>query len=217
MSKCQCQGIESTFDQRLAEAQLRREHARGPQKTTRLLVEALREHGVEGKTLLDIGGGIGAVQHMLLEAGIASLTGVDASSAYTETATEEARLRGFAHRARFHHGDFVERAGEIGHADIVTLDRVICCYDDMNALVTASARKARDSYGMVFPRSAWWTRLGVHLLNFSLWIRGNPFRIFAHRTEDVEFILRRHGLSRIYRRTSGMWQVAVYARSGGAA
>jgi magnesium-protoporphyrin O-methyltransferase len=215
MSQCQCQGIEGTFDRQLAEGQAQREQTRGPQKTTRLLVDALRGLGVKGKTLLDIGGGVGAVQHMLLESGIASVTGVDASSAYIQTAREEARRRGVEQQVRHFHGDFVELAEDIESADIVTLDRVICCYDDMHALVTASAGKARSAYGLVFLRSSWWTRLGVRIINFTLWIRGNPFRIFAHRTEAVESLLRQHCFSRVYRRTRGMWQVAVFAPSGG--
>ena len=217
MSYCQCQGIENTFDRRLAEAQLQRERRRGPQRTTLMLVEALRAQGVAGRTLLDIGGGVGAVQRLLLESGAAGVTGIDASSAYLEAARQEARQRGFEPRVRYRHGNFVEHAPEIDPADIVTLDRVICCYDDMKGLVTASASKARGVYGVVFPRSAWWTRLGVRLLNLSQRIKGSTFRMFAHSTEDVESLLRAQGLSRIYRRTRGIWQVAVFTRAAGAA
>ncbi len=191
--------------------------AEARQRPPGLLVDALREQGVTGKTLLDIGGGVGVVQHMLLEAGVESVTGVDASSAYVETARAEARSRGFEQQISYHHGNFVELAAKIQSADIVTLDRVICCYDDMKALVSASAGKARRAYGLVFPRSAWWTRLGVRLLNLSLRIRGNPFRIFAHSTDEVESILHRNGFSRVFHRMSGMWQVAVFARPVGSA
>jgi 2-polyprenyl-3-methyl-5-hydroxy-6-metoxy-1,4-benzoquinol methylase len=197
--------------------QIQRERARGPQRTTVLLVDALREQGVRGKTLLDVGGGIGTIQYLLLEAGVESVTDVDASSAYIEAARTGAQLRGVAHRARYLQGDFVRLSADVEEADFVTLDRVICCYDDMHALVAASAGKARGAYGLVYPRSAWWTRLGVRLINLTHRIRGNPFRIFAHRTEDVESLLRQHGLTRVFHRTRGMWQVAVYARKGRAA
>ena len=41
---------------------------------------------------------------------------------------------------------------EIEAADVVTLDRVICCYPDMEALVGRSAERALRLYGLVHPR-----------------------------------------------------------------
>ncbi len=41
-----------------------------------------------------------------------------------------------------HLGDFVEVAGSIQPADIVTLDRVICCYPDVERLVGLSSQRA---------------------------------------------------------------------------
>jgi magnesium-protoporphyrin O-methyltransferase len=52
----------------------------------------------------------------------------------------------------FLRGDFVALASELPSVDIVTLDRVICCYPHMEALVAGSASKARRLYGAVFPR-----------------------------------------------------------------
>ncbi len=212
MSQCQCQGIESLFDQRLAATQLEKVRRQGPQKTTRLLVEALRGAGVQGATLLDIGGGVGAVQHQLLASGVREVTDVDASSAYIRAARSEAERLGFEDRVRYHYGNFLDLAPGIPPADIVTLDRVICCYDDMPALVAASAEKTQRLYGLVYPRWAWWTRLGIRLLNFLHKLRGNDFRIFAHRSETVESILISHGLRRTFLRYAGLWQVAVFSR-----
>jgi predicted TPR repeat methyltransferase len=213
MSQCQCQGIESLFDQRLADAQLEKMRRRGPLRTTRLLVEALRDRGVRGMTLLDIGGGVGAVQHQLLASGAKEATDVDASTAYLRAARSEAERLGLEGRVKYHHGNFLDVAPAIPPADIVTLDRVICCYDDMQGLVAASADKARSLYGLVYPRDAWWTRLGIRLMNLGHGIRGNQFRVFAHPTAAVESVLRAHGLERVFHRTAGLWQVAVFARS----
>src|SRR3972149_5948454 len=69
MSCAQCQGIERMFDRRAAERELRQYRAAGPGGTTRLLIDALKAEGVAGLTLLDIGGGGGAIQHELLRAG----------------------------------------------------------------------------------------------------------------------------------------------------
>jgi magnesium-protoporphyrin O-methyltransferase len=212
VSVCQCQGIESLFDQRLAAADLEKVRRRGPLKTSRLLIEALRARGVQGRTLLDIGGGVGAVQHQLLAAGLREATDVDASSSYLRAAKSEAERLGFEGRVRYHYGNFVELAQGIPPSDIVTLDRVICCFDDMQGLVSASADKARLLYGVVYPRDAWWTRLGIRLMNLGHRIRGRQYRAFAHRTAAVESILGARGLAKSFHCTAGLWQVAVFTR-----
>jgi len=212
MSQCQCKEIESVFDETLAEGELDKARRRGPRKTTRMLIDALRARGVNGKTLLDIGGGVGTIQHQLLALGVKEAVDVDASSAYLKIARKEARRLGFEGRVTFHHGNFVELARSVPRADIVTLDRVICCFDDMEDLVEASAKKAKAAYGVVYPLDAWWTRLGVRLINLMRRLRKDDFRIFAHPTSRVESILGAHGLKRTFRRRWGMWQVAVFAK-----
>lgn len=214
MSRCQCEGIESVFDQRLVATQLQRLRRKGALKTTRFLIEALRSRGVRDTTLLDIGGGIGVVHHELLASGAREATDVDASSAYVNAAKSEAERRGLADKTRYIYGNFLDLAGGLPPADIVTLDRVICCFDDMQGLVSASAEKARLLYGLVYPRDAWWTRLGIRLMNFTRRIRGDKFRVFSHPTEAVESVVRSRGFARAYHREAGLWQVAVFSREG---
>ena len=213
MGCCQCEGIEGLFNQREAARRLRVYRRKGPERSTRILLDALRQAGVEGATLLDIGGGIGAVQLGLLGAGVASATDVDASTAYMTAAREEAARQGYEDRVAYHHGNFVELAPAIAPADVVTLDRVICCYPDLRGLVGASASKARRLYGLVYPRDRWLTRVAVAVANILFRIQRNPFRIFAHRDQAVEALLRDGGLERRFQRNAGFWQVAIYARA----
>jgi hypothetical protein len=60
----QCNAIEKQFDDREAQRQLRRLRRRGPARTTRLLIDAVRQAlgntAQRGLSLLDIGAGIGA-------------------------------------------------------------------------------------------------------------------------------------------------------------
>jgi hypothetical protein len=212
MSRCQCEEIEDVFDKDLAKDELRKLHRRGPARTTRILLEALASRGVRGKSLLDIGGGVGAIQHSLLAAGASSAVDVDASSAFLKTAEKEARRLGLDGRVTFHHGNFVALAPRIPAADIVTLDRVICCYDDARALVTASAGKARSLYGVVYPTDSWWSRLVIWILNLSRKIHRDNFRVFAHPTSLVESILAAHGFTRTFHRPRLLWQVAVFEK-----
>lgn len=212
MSCCQCQGIETLFGERVARKDLKHYRRQGPLETTRILLDALKARGVDGTTLLDIGGGIGAISNGLLDAGASRATVVDASPAYLQAAQAEAERRGHRDLITYRYGDFVAVAPEIPPADVVTLDRVICCYDEMEALVSASAEKAGRLYGLVYPRDTWWNRFGVLLVNFICWARHNPFRVFVHSAEAVERVIRSQGLTRQFYRTTPLWQVIVYAR-----
>jgi magnesium-protoporphyrin O-methyltransferase len=209
----QCQGIEREFGQSEAASKLRAYREHGPAETTRLLIEAVKASGVAGQTVLDIGGGIGALQYGLLEAGAQSATSVEASSAYLRAAQDEAQRQGVIDRIHYAHGNFVELAAEIPAADIVTLDRVICCYHDMPALVGLSAARARKVYGLVYPREAWWVRLGIWLENLVYRLQGSSFRAFVHASQAVEAILHEQGWRRRYHRQNLAWQVAVYTRT----
>lgn len=209
----QCTGIESIFNEKTARRQLAEYRRKGAGGSTRLLIDALRAAGVAGLSLLDIGGGVGVIQHELFKAGITGATDVDASSAYLNAAQSEAEHQGNTAATHFRHGNFVDMAGEIDPADIVTLDRVICCYPDMRALVRLSSDRARKMYAVVFPRDGRLMQAAVWLGNLFLRISGSPFRTFVHPTAEVEDILRANGFQRQYYRTSGLiWQVIVYAR-----
>lgn len=212
MTCAQCCGIERQFDDRVARKQLRRYRRKGPARTTRWLVDALSRTGVGGASFLDVGGGIGAIQHELAAAGAASGTNVDASPAYLAAAREEANRRGYADRMRYVEGDFVEAQSDVESADLVTLDRVVCCYPDMPALVDASASKARRAYGLVYPRENPLTRAAIGMLNFLQWLRRHPFRAFVHPTAAVERRIEAHGLRKTYHAQSILWQVALFSR-----
>ena len=96
------------YDEKVAAADLSRYRKNGPRPWDRALIEAIKAEGVDGATLLDIGGGIGVIQHELLDAGAASATNVEASSAYLSAARSEGDRRGHVDRVTYHHGDFVE-------------------------------------------------------------------------------------------------------------
>lgn len=212
MNCCQCQGIEDLFNEKNVSRELTQYREKGPDGTTIMLVTALKKQGVQGLSLLDIGGGVGAIQHELLSAGAESAVDVDASQAYLKAAKSEAARRGLEERIHFQHGNFVDMAEQISPADIVTLDRVLCCYPDMNAMVDQSAARARKLYGLVYPRDDWWVKIGMVVLNFFFRLQKNPYRSFVHPSHMVEDLLSRYGFRRVYFQKTFIWQVIVYAR-----
>jgi magnesium-protoporphyrin O-methyltransferase len=206
---CCCPNV---FSSKQARDDLRRYRRNGPDSTTRALIEANVAEGVDGATLLDIGGGIGAIQLGLLEAGAARAESIDATEAYVETAQAEAERRGFGDRVAGRLADFVAVAAEIGPADIVTLDKVVCCNRDMPALLDRAAGHARRVVGLVYPRETWWNRLAARGIAAWGWLTRDPTRWFLHRSADIDALLARAGFERHDVRRELIWQISIYRR-----
>ena len=177
-----------------------------------MLVEAVKQRGIEGNSLLDVGGGIGAIQHELLKAGIARADTVEASTAYIDANKEEAARQGQADRITYHHGDFVDIAPKLERADIVTLERVICCYPDVESLVELSSRLADRVYGLVYPRTNLLSKAVALLFNLTMRLKRSPFRVFIHPDSVIDWVARSNGLRPSSRRKTLLWQIVVYER-----
>jgi SAM-dependent methyltransferase len=200
------------YDQKLAAAELRSYREKGPIPSTQALIDALKGEGVTGATVLDIGGGIGAIQHELLAAGAAHITSVDASASYLEAAREEARRQGVEDRVTYLHGDFVELADSIPPADIVTLDRVLNVYPDWEQLAKLSAAHAQRLWGLVYPRDRLLVGLVISVMNLSLRLRRKNVRAAVRPAVEIERIAQESGLRPLCSQDAGpAWQVAVYA------
>ncbi len=212
MGCIQCLAIETMFNEKRAASELEHYRRQGPGQTSRLLLESIVAEGVSGRTVLDIGGGLGAVHLGLLSAGAREAIDVDASAGYLKAAKQEAERQGLAEHIRYLHGDFVDLAGQVPEADVVTLDRVICCYDDARALLESSAAKARRILGLVYPVDSRLMKIARSLLNFTLRILRQRFRLFVHPSAQVEAIARSHGFLKRTCQKRGIWQVVVYAK-----
>jgi len=209
----QCQEIEKMFDEENAIDDLESYHESGPNRSTRFLIEAIRSVGISGMTLLDIGGGIGAIQFELFEDDIRQSTTVEASSAYIQLGQKEAQRSGYGDRITYHHGDYTILADEINATDIITLDRVICCYPDMDKLVDISSSKAAKLYGAVFPRDTWWLKIaGIIALPFFRLFTRSAFTFYVHSNQEIDSIVRRNGLRLLFSRVSGIWKIVLYTR-----
>lgn len=213
MSCCShCVDAENLFSEKAARRDLRRYHRRGPHPTTRHLLRMLRQEDLPGRELLDIGGGIGALQHELLQQGLSRAVHVDASTAYLQASKAEAARQGHRERVEYCHGDFVQLSGELAEADLVTLDRVVCCYPDMPRLVEASASKARHLYGLSYPREHGAMRTGLALGNLVFRLRGSAFRSYLHSPAAISAEVRQQGLDLVAQAHTLLWHVALYRR-----
>ncbi|MCI0347549.1 MAG: methyltransferase domain-containing protein [Chloroflexi bacterium] len=205
-----CDCCPNTFSAKEADGDLERYRDKGADPTTRALIDAIVAEGVAGASLLDIGGGIGVIALELLAAGVARAVAVDASEAYVEAARAEAERRGYGDRTSAHLGDFVGLAPEVDPADVVTLDRVVCCYPDVHALLGAASAKANRLVGLVYPRDTWWNRIAARVIAAWGWLTRDPTRWYLYRTAEVDRILRAAGFSGREVKRTFIWQVVVY-------
>jgi SAM-dependent methyltransferase len=205
---------DESFDERHAAQRLDEYRSRGARGSTRRLIAALSVGGTAGSTVLDIGGGVGAVHLGLLQAGAASAIDVDASGPLLAAAREEAARLGLADRVDHRKGDFVALAPDVPDVDLVALDKVICCYVDGASLLAAAGARARRRLGLVAPRDAWWVRVAGRILNGWQRLRRDPYRFYVHPAGEIAVTLRAAGLERVHLDAGWFWQLEVHERPG---
>ena len=203
---------EAQFNRKVAERDLRLYRRRGADATTRLMLAELRRWPLEGRRLLDVGGGIGVISRELADTGVASATIVEASPAYLEVARREAGSQYGSRPTQFILGDFALIAGTLPEADVVTLDRVVCCYPDAEALLQQAAGRARQLLAFSYPRDRWYVRTLIVLENLWRRLTGKEFRAFVHGPERMRAVLEAAGLVRATRRETLVWTLHLYRR-----
>ncbi|HWB88283.1 MAG TPA: class I SAM-dependent methyltransferase [Acidimicrobiia bacterium] len=214
MSDC-CDPIpyRNLFDEKAGERRLRDYRRNGLDPMAERLVGFLLARGVEGQTILEVGGGIGEIQVELLEAGARHSVNVELSDGYEDAAVRLLTERGLTDRVERRLGDFVEQGGEVEPADIVVLNRVICCYPWMERIVDAATSHARSLLALAFPRDHWLNHVWLGLDNAVNRLRRNDFRAFIHPVSEIESRLTGAGMSRVYARQSTVWLGRVYQRT----
>jgi len=200
------------FDSKVAERDLCRYRRRGADGPTRLMLTELRRCPLEGRRLLDVGGGIGVISRELADARLASTTMVEASPACLEVARREVGAP--SPSTQFVLGDFAVIAGTLPDADVVTLDRVVCCYPDAETLLGAAAARTRQVLAFTYPRDRWYVRSMFVLANLWLRLTGKKFRAFVHAPERMVAVLEASGLVRATQRETLVWALGVYRRAG---
>ena len=218
MSRCCATLRDSTaaqFDAARAASDLAEYRADGPARTTRGLLAGIAAAGIRARTLLDIGGGIGTLSFELLDRGVTNATCVDMSPAFVDGGRKEAERRGVAPRISWRIADFVTVATELPPAELVTLDRVVCCYPEFDALLRNAADHATIGLAMSCPRDRWYVRLAFVAENLRRRLQGNAFRSFVHSTAKMDSLLRDAGFQRLSGSTTMMWRMDVYRRKAG--
>jgi len=212
VSCCPPKGYAKLFGGRAARRDVRRYEKDGLDDTGARMVAFLRERGVEGGTVLEIGGGVGALQLELFAAGAERATNLELSPEYEESAHALLRERGLEDRVDRRVGDVVVEPALAGPADAVLMHRVVCCYPDYDALVGAAAERTRRYLVMSFPRDRALFRAGARVLNLWFQLLRWDYRTFIHPPAAILAAAERRGLRLATESRGRIWQVAALER-----
>jgi magnesium-protoporphyrin O-methyltransferase len=200
------------FNAAQARRAVRNFERRGLDGTAAPMIAALGALSIRGGHLLEVGAGPGTAVVSLLEAGMESAIAYDISPSYEAVAGALFQGRGVETRVEWHIGDYLV-AGDHRDADVVFLNRVVCCYPDMAPLVDAVAGRTRRLLALSYPRRRWFTRSAIRVMNAYLALRRVPFRTFVHDPDAIAARVAAAGLRPIAAGGSGIWEWKVWQRA----
>ena len=201
------------FNRKEADRNVRSYRKRGLDPMAKGVIDFLVSSGVEGADVLEVGGGVGAVQIELLKAGAAKTVNAELSSGYEDSALKLAKAEGLEDRITRRLCDFVEDDDDFEPADIVVMNRVVCCYPWMEKLMGAAVAKTDRYLALVFPRQKWWVKWGIGSGNGFMALRGCDFRAFVHPVDRIEAVATDAGFVVRHTDNNFIWQALVLERA----
>ena len=210
---CEPQGYDDMFGARFSRHLARRYRKRGLDKTAARMVAFLADNGVDGASVLEIGGGVGDLQLELLRRGAARCTNLELVDAYDADAKALAEDAGLADRVTRRHLDLATHPDAVEPHDIVVLHRVVCCYPDHQRLLTVAADHATRLLVFSHPRANPVSRLVSGTENLACRLRRSPFRTFIHDPAAMTAAAGQHGLHPTYTHRGLAWHVVGLSTS----
>lgn len=185
--------------------------------STRLLAE-IDAVGLDGRTVLDVGCGAGDLALGALARGATRSTGIDLGHGAIDEARRLAEARGLADRSSFSVGDGSK--APLPTSDVVVLNRVACCYPDIDRLLTNTLSAAVHVYAFTAPVDRGLIGLGLRLVSRigNIWFavrrrRYRGYRTYVHDVAAIDARVRAEGFEPVVRgRRRVVWELAVYTR-----
>ena len=201
------------FTAKEARKTLQRYRKKGLNKLELQMVASVSTGARHGARVLEIGGGIGTIQAELLVGGADRGEVIELVSAYEPYARELARDKGIEDRSLFRVADVLERPDTIAPADVVILNRVVCCSAEGVRLTATAARLAERMLLLSYPRDRVVVRIVGRVLNFGLWIMRRSFRVFLHPPSSLHAAARAEGLVVAETGQAFAWEFAALRRT----
>lgn len=209
---CDHEDYQSVFSGRFARRQSKRYHRRGLTAAASGIVDFASSQGIEGATVLEIGGGVGQIQIELLRRGAAHVTNLEISENYEAEATRLLEETGMTDQVTRRFLDVAQAPDEVEPADVVVLHRVVCCYPDYVRLLSVAADHARRALVYSYPAANVVNRLQFGAENVYRRLTGNAFRVFVHPPAGMIRAAASGGLTVAHQRHARDWDVVGLAR-----
>ena len=206
-----CSGTDAFFT-RWSRYYARRFRSGGLEPVQKYLLDGIGREPVTGKTVLDIGCGVGSLHLTLLQRGAATSVGIDMSEGMLREARALADKLRMSERTEYINGDFTALAPSVPESDITLLDKVVCCYEDLRSLVISSTSKTKRLYALSHPKENVLMRslFRSHMALARMF--GWSFHPFWHDWADMKSLIDSQGFSLTYERSTLAWQVLVFRR-----
>ena len=209
---CDPRGCDEFFSPRFARRMAARYRRRGPDEAARQMIAFLKRAGIEGMTVLEVGGGVGEIGLELLKAGARSTVNLELSPAYDAEALRLIREAGLEGRVQRVLRDIAADPQGVAPADVVVLHRVVCCYPDYERLLGAAAEHARRMLVFSHPPRNAISRAMIAAHALAMRLRRSQFRAFAHPPAAMVGVVERHGLRRTFAHDGFVWRVVGLQR-----
>ena len=211
---CCTNGLSEMFNEDVSRSDADAYRKHGLPKRARKLLAAIRSATpLAGKQTLEIGVGVGAVSIEMLRQGAAAAVGVDAVASQLEQARILAQEKGVAERLELVLSDFTQTT-QVPEADVVVLDRVVCCYPDWQGLLTGAAEHARVAVALTYPRAVWWVKVLWWIADLWAKYTRDGFRLFIHSPQRMQELLAAQGFLPKVVGHYYWWEIAIAARAG---
>ena len=209
---CDARGCDQFFDSGFARRTADRYRKHGLSRTAARIVDLASRHGVRDATVLEIGGGVGDIQLELLKRGAAKATNLELSPGYEEEAARLLAESGFTGRVERRLHDIAADPDAVEPADVVVLNRVVCCYPDYRRLLSAAAGHARQLVVFSHPPRNPVSRTVIGAENLRNRLTGREFRAYVHPPGAMLAVLAERGMRPVSPTQGRLWRVEAVAR-----
>jgi len=209
-----CCGADLFFDKKAAAKEYRRYLKKGPSKITAKIIQQLEGQNMEHKSLIDVGGGIGALQWWFLQQGGMQTTDIDASSGYLKQAQIHASENGWQDKTHFVMGDCTDLYDQIDSPDYITLDKVVCCYPNYKEILESTCEKSNSHVSLSYPVDGIISKAIRGLVAIFLIFKQNPFRPYIHSVKEIRNVFAQKGYQRIAHDFVFPMHVETYTKHG---
>ena len=213
MNCCSSETPAGKFFDKEAKKFIKKYRKKGLEKITKMMLTGIEEIGIAGKTIFEVGGGVGGAHRRLLRGGASKAYATELSREMLYAATEFAKDEDMEDRVEYIFGDIVEMNGEVPDVDITMHDKVVCCYEFSDVLIEKTLIKTKNIYAFIMPRDKFRIEILFSIMTLFLKLFRFGFRPFVHPVSPILDKIESAGFKLSYEHTTFIWHARVYEKT----